>query len=260
MSTTRVAHKTVPALRRAGAVLDLRRRWPGWRQGYWCSGAGRHRRPTGDSARAPPASTCAVRRQTTTSLHRPGRQRPAGATPAMTASTAATASTPRCMPAARRLHYGRQWRATLTVRDTTGARGIDTLDGVSAPEVRQQLHWRSTSTAMPEQVAGSSAPCSARPGWPAAGSSGLGLKLLDGGPAYMATWWRWPWHAEFAQLSAGSRSNTDFVRQVYRNVVGSEADAATAVVVRRPASTGARPRGHAGADITTLTSRRSRST
>jgi len=113
---------------------------------------------------------------------------------------------------------------SLTVRDTTGAEGIDTLDGV------ERLKFGSSYVAVDldghaGQVARIIGALFGK-AWLARGEIvGLGLKLLDGGMAYGDLVALAVGTPEFAQL-AGSHSNTDFVRQVYRNVVGSEADAA----------------------------------
>ena len=53
---------------------------------------------------------------------------------------------------------------------------------------------------------------------------GIGLKLADGGMAEADLAALAVGTDTFAQL-AGSRSNTDFVKLVFRNVVGTEADA-----------------------------------
>jgi hypothetical protein len=111
----------------------------------------------------------------------------------------------------------------LVVRDTTGAQGIDTLVGVERLQfddglVAIDLDGHAGTVA---RIIGAlfGKAMLARSDY-----VGVGLSLLDGGMsdadlAALAV------HTDIFAHLAGSRSNTDFVKLVYRNVVGTEADA-----------------------------------
>lgn len=120
--------------------------------------------------------------------------------------------------------FGRH-AGSLTVRDSSGAEGLDTLDGVERLKFGSSTYVAVDLDGHAGQVARIIGALFGK-AWLSRGEIvGIGLKLLDGGMAYGDLVGLALGTAEFAQL-AGSRSNTDFVKQVYRNVVSVEADAA----------------------------------